>query len=202
MSRFSTAGYSESPEETKKQALELALKAVKLDSKSQHTYWALGFTYLYLHEFEMAAEAVRAAMVIAPNYADGLGLLALIKNRMGLAEESIKLIDKAILLNPYYSWDYLYNLGFAHYTLENYEKAAEFPQEALERNENARPARLLLAASYVGLNRLDDAEWEIEEILSQNPMMSISFLVKGLFFSNEDRMNIYVAHLRKAGLPE
>jgi adenylate cyclase len=202
LSRFSTAGYSESPEETKKQALELALKAVKLDSKSQHTYWALGFTYLYLHEFEMAAEAVRAAMVIAPNYADGLGLLALIKNRMGLAEESIKLIDKAILLNPYYTWDYLYNLGFAHYTLENYEKASEFLQEALERNENARPARLLLAASYVGLNRLDDAEWEIEEILSQNPMMSISFLVKGLFFGNEDKMNIYVAHLRKAGLPE
>ena len=200
--RFLNNGYSESPEETKKQALEHALRAVKLDSKSQHAFWALGFTYLYLHKYEMAAEAVRAAMVIAPSYADGLALLALINNRMGQAEESIKLIDKAILLNPYFSWDYLYNLGWAHYTLENYVKAAEFLQKALERNENARPARLLLAASYVGLNRIDDAEWEIEEVLLQNPMMSLTFLIREIPFANEDKMNIYVTHLRQAGLPE
>ena len=105
-------------------------------------------------------------------------------------------------MNPYFSWDYLYNLGWAHYTLENYVKAAEFLQKALERNENARPARLLLAASYVGLNRIDDAEWEIEEVLSQNPMMSLTFLIREIPFANEDKMNIYVTHLRQAGLPE
>ena len=200
--RFSSSGYDDSPEETKKQALELALKAVKLDSKSQHIYWALGFTYLYHQRYEMAAEAVRRALVIAPSYADGLGLLALINNHLGQAEEAIRLVEKAILLNPYYSWDCLYNLGWANYTLENYEKASEFLRQALERNGNARPARLLLAASYVGLNKLDDAEWEIEEILSRNPTTSITFLTREIPFANEDKMNIYVTHLRQAGLPE
>ena len=200
--RFSSSGYDDSPEETKKQALELALKAVKLDSKSQHIYWALGFTYLYHHKYEMAAESVRTALAIAPSYADGLGLLALINNHLGQAEEAIKLVEKAMLLNPYYSWDYLYNLGWANYTLENYEKASEFLRQALERNGNARPARLLLAASYVGLNKLDDAEWEIEEILSRNPTTSITFLTREIPFANEDKMNIYVTHLRQAGLPE
>lgn len=200
--RALAAGYIEYPEETKERALELALKAVELDTKSQHVFWSLGFVYLYHEQYEKAAEAVRTALIIAPSYADGLGLLALINNRMGHAEESIKLIDKAILLNPYYSWDYLYNLGWAHYTLENYEKAAEFLQRALERNENARPARLLLAASFVGLNRLEDAEWEIEEVLLQNPMMSIAFLSRVLPFANEDKMNAYLTHLRQAGLPE
>ena len=200
--RFSASGYSDSPEETKKQALKHALKAVKLDSKSQNTFWALGFTYLHHLEYEMAAEAVRAAMVIAPSYADGLALLALINNRVGQAEESIKLIDRAILLNPYFSWDYLYNLGWAHYTLENYVKASEFLQKALERNENARPPRLLLAASYVGLGRLEDAEWEIEEILLQQPKMTLTFLIREIPFADEKKMNIYVSHLRQAGLPE
>ena len=200
--RYTTAGYSESPEATRKEALELALKAVELDSRSQHAYWALGFAYLYFHEYEKAAEAVSTALAIAPSYADGLGLLALINNHIGQAEESIRLIEKAIRLNPYYSWDYLYNLGWAHYTLGDYEKAAEFLRKALERNGNARPARLLLAASYAGLGRLGDAQWEIDEVLSQNPTTSISFLVEKIPFANEENMSSYVTHLRQAGLPE
>ncbi len=202
LTRFVSGGWSESPVDDKNRALELARLAVALDNKSQHTFWALGFIHLFRQEYNLAEEAVRKALVIAPNYADGLALLALINNHLGQSRESIKLINKATLLNPHYSWDYLYNLGLANYTLGNYDKAVGFLLNALERNENARTPRLLLAASYMGLEKQDDAEWEIEEILVRSPKMSLTYIKREAPFTDEEKLNLYLSHLRQAGLPK
>ena len=86
------------------------------------------------------------------------------------------MINEAILINPLYSWDYLFNLGWAHYTLGNYEKAVKYQQLALERNEYAAFARLILVASYMALGLPDEAAWQVEEILAYQTNISIRFL--------------------------
>ncbi len=63
------------------------------------------------------------SIAIAPNYADGYGLLALINNNLGRPERAIEQINKGIELNPYYTWDYPYNLGRAYYALGRYEES-------------------------------------------------------------------------------
>ena len=203
--RMFTNAWTDSPAESRDRALAMAKKAVELNNTLPQTYWALGFVHLYRNEFIQAEKAVEKATAIAPSYADGYGLLALIKNRLGgadNADDAIRLIKKGMKLNPHYTWDYPYNLGRAYYNKGQYQLAIDFLQKALERNENSMQPRLFLAASYSGLGMQDDAEWEIEQILTINPMISISHMKSTSSIANTKAMKMYVSLLRKAGLPE
>ena len=45
-------------------------------------------------DFDKAKQAVRTAIAIAPNYGDGYGLLALILNNLGEAQEAIGMVTR------------------------------------------------------------------------------------------------------------
>lgn len=196
-------GWSElSADEAYTRALELAQKAVALDRSSPQAYWALAYVYLFRKQYEEAAAATKQAITLAPNFADGYGLLAFINNWQGKAEDAVRYIRKAMALNPHYTFDYPWNLGLASYTLGRYTEAVESLQEALTRNENALLPRLYLAASYVRLGQQDDAEWEIEQAMLQNPSASVSQLADTLPYEHRDQMIAVLEDLRQAGLPE
>ncbi len=105
-------------------------------------------------------------------------------------------------LNPYYTWDYPYNLGRAYYTLGRIDEAIAALEEAKTRNENAVPIRLHLAASYVRAGRLDDAEWEVQEIQVLSPTDTISRQKAAHPIQDDALMKAFVDDLRTAGLPE
>jgi len=195
-------GWTDDPQQTLERALELARKGVQLADSIPQTYWALGFVHLMRKEYKLAEAAATEAVTVAPNYADGYGLLALIKNALGEPESAIALIKKGMQLNPYYTWDYPYNLGRAYYTLGRIDEAIEALEEAKTRNENAVPIRMHLAASYVRANRQDDAEWEVQEIQVLSPTDTISHLEAAHPIQDEALMNAFVDDLRTAGLPE
>lgn len=203
LSRLYQRGWTDlSAEEVYARTLELAQKAVALDPSSPQVYWDLGYVHLFRKEYDDAAAATMKAVTLAPNYADGYGLLAFINNWQGKAEDAIRYIHKAMVLNPHYTFDYPWNLGLANYTLGRYTEAIEALEEALNRNENAQLPRLYLAASYARLGRQDDAEWEIEQVMVQNPALSISRLADTLPYENRDQMNVLLGDIRLAGLPE
>lgn len=195
-------GWTDAPIETLDRALNLAKKGIELDNSIPQTYWSLGYVYMMRQEYENAQKAVTQAINIAPSYADGYGLLALIYNNMGRPQKAIDHATKGMRLNPYYTWDYLYNLGRAYYTKGHYKKAIDVLEKARERNENAIPIRLVLATSYINTGRQDDAEWEIEQIQMLNPNETITHTKQSIPISNEDLMNAFLSDLRKAGLPE
>jgi len=190
------------PAEAQTRALELAQKAVALDKTSPQVYWALGYAYLISRQYDEAAAAARQAVELAPNYADGYGLLAFIHNSQGRAEDAIRDIQKAIVLNPYYTYEYPWALGRAYYMLGRYPEAIDALQQALEHNKNALFPRLFLAASYIRLGRQDDAQWEIEQIEILNPGTTVTYLANTFPIKDHDQMNAFLEDLRKAGLPE
>lgn len=203
LTRYANKGWSDTPKVERDLALHYAQKAVELDPDSPYAYWALGFTHLYRHENAQAADAVRKALRVAPSYADGLSLLAQIYNYSGQSEQALELINEAMLINPLYSWDYLFNLGWAHYTQGEYEKAVKYQRLALERNQYATYARLVLAASYTALNLPGEAAWQVEEVLSYHTNMSIRFLKEETPIQlASGRTKQYLEHLRIAGIPE
>jgi len=195
-------GWNDAPMQTIDRALELAQLGVELDASIPQTFWSLGYVHLMRKEFALAEQAVEASLSIAPNYADGFGLLALINNSLGNAKAAIANIQKGMQLNPYYTWDYPYNLGRAYYVLGEYDKAIPELESAKSRNPNAMPVRLVLAACYVRTGRAADAEWEIEEVQAINPHETLSHLANTFATNDAELLQRFFHDLREAGLPE
>ncbi|MEJ2309119.1 MAG: winged helix-turn-helix domain-containing protein [Gammaproteobacteria bacterium] len=195
-------GWTDTPNETIDRAVQLGKQGVELDDSIPQTYWSLGFAYLMKRDFANAERALQEAIRIAPSYADGYGLLALIKNNKGEPEKAIEYISKGMRLNPFFTWDYYYNLGRAHYTMGRYEEAIGNLLKAKERNENVIQVRLILAACYVNVNRLEDAEWEIEEVQFLNPGETLTHTRQTMPMTNLVYLDKFIGDLRKAGLPE
>jgi TolB-like protein/Tfp pilus assembly protein PilF len=191
-----------SMQEAQERALRLAKKAVALDQSTPQIYWSLGFVHLFRKEYEQAETATMQSIKLSPNYADGYGLLAFINNWRGNAEQAERYIKKAMALNPYYPFDYPWNLGLAYYHMGKYKQAATALKNALERNESVLLPRLFLAASYVRLGRVDDAQWEIEQVAILRPDTTITHLANTLPYESKERMNAFLEDLRDAGLPE
>jgi TolB-like protein/DNA-binding winged helix-turn-helix (wHTH) protein/tetratricopeptide (TPR) repeat protein len=195
-------GWTDAPLESLDHALTLARRGVALNGAVPQTHWALGFVHFMRQEFDLAGEAVAQAIAVAPSYADAYGLLALISNYAGQPEKAIEYVTKGMRLNPYYTWDYLYNLGHAYYFLGRYDEAIEALTRAQERNENAMPVRLFLAASYVRAGRQDDAEWEVEQIRVANPDETLSYIAKSIPIGPDQMKKHFLDDLRSAGLKD
>jgi len=196
------SNWTDYPEATRDRALVMAQRAVELEPESPQAFWALGYTHLFRHEYEQAADAVRRSIALAPNYADGYGLLAFIRNHQGKAQEAAELIRKGMALNPHYSFDYPWNLGWAYYTMENYPEAIAALKQAVERNEFIDYPRLFLAASYVGQGQIGDGQWEIEQLRVIAPALTLSTIRSRFPSYGVANLNRLQAHLREAGLSE
>ncbi len=195
-------GYTNKPAQDKARALEIVLKGVSINPDLPQLQWALGYVYMYREEFDNAMVALNRAISLSPSYADGYALLALLHNNLGQSEEAIRLIEKGMELNPYYSWDYLYNLGRAHYTLGNYQQAADLLAEALQRNESPRAPRIFMIASYVHLDRLEDAEWEVMQLEIMSPETTLSQLHREFIITDDALLQRLMDDLRTAGMSE
>jgi adenylate cyclase len=195
-------GWTDSPLETLDRALDLARQAVALGDYIPQTYWALGFVHMIRKEYAQAEKAVEKAINVAPNYADGYGLLALININLGKGERAVEQVTKGMRLNPYYTWEYLFVLGAGHYIVGHYNEAITELVEAQARNEFAVPIKLYLIASYVRSGRHDDAQWVAEQLQLLNPASTISHLEKSLPITDVTLKKGLLEDLRKAGLPE
>lgn len=195
-------GWSDSPLWILDRALELAKKAVDLDDSTPQTYWSLGFVYLMRKEYENAERAVAQAINIAPNYADGHALLALINMYLGKPKQAIEHNAMGMRLNPYYTYHYLYTLGSAYYMLGDYDAAITTLEKAQKRNENAIQVKLFLAASYMKANRQRDAEWVTDELKVLSPTANIAGIEKTIPIANPEFKRALLEDLRIAGLPE
>jgi tetratricopeptide (TPR) repeat protein len=153
-------------------------------------------------QFDEAEKAAKRAVSLAPNYADGYAMLALIKNNLGQAEETISLLEKAMALNPYYTWDYVFQLGRAYYAKGEYDKAAPYLRDAIERNPAVGYPRLFLAATYVNLGDMEDAEWEITQVQMSHPEYALSHVQKAYPIVDQKLMDRFLVDLRAAGLSE
>jgi TolB-like protein/DNA-binding winged helix-turn-helix (wHTH) protein/Tfp pilus assembly protein PilF len=189
------------PQEALDRALRLANQAVEIDDSIPQVFWALGFVHLYRNELPEAVKAVENALRLAPNYADAYGLLALIQNNQGNPDEAIRNITRGMQMNPYYSFEYPYNLGRAYYIGGNNEKAAEFLLKALARNEVALMPRIFLAATYARQGRTDDAEWEIEQLGMVREGLSIKVL-RHVLPQKPEILQELLSNLKLAGMPE
>jgi adenylate cyclase len=202
LARGVASGWYEDATQVLDQAVDLARTAVELDPYAPQTHWALGYAYYVRGEAEAAISAIERSVALAPNYADGYGMLALISNSLGKAEEAIAYVKRGMVLNPFYSWDYKYNLGRALYTKGDYAAAVTELQDALDRNSTPMFPRVFLAAALVRLDRLDDADWQILQLETDHPDLTLSRLEKYMPITDGPHKTRLFEDLRTAGMSE
>jgi len=121
----------------------------------------------------------------------------------GRPAEAIKVVEKAIRLNPQHPPYYLWTLGRTYFLTGRHEQAIEVYKEALSRSRN--PFHLLtshlgLAAVYSETGREEEARSAAAEVLRINPNFSLEMTKAGSPYKDPVILERVFAALRKAGL--
>jgi len=195
-------GWSKSPGESMKKAVELAKKTVELDDNYEGGHAILGSVYLIQKQWEKAVEEGERAVELSPSGADANGILGITLSYVGRPKEAISLLEKAIRLNPS-SPNWLYhNLGRAQILVGNYQEAITSFKRVIEKNPKHIPASFFLIVAYSLSNQDKEAKIQVEEYLKQRPSANIESWKKRSTFKNETDTDLFVNALRKAGFPE
>jgi adenylate cyclase len=201
---FTAAGIffnSERADEAIDQALYYGEKALELDDTLPQGYFAMSIARLRQGRHEEALAAAREAIKFDPNYADGYVALANVLFFSGEGEEAEVMMRKAMELNPRYSAAYIDILGRAFFVMGRYDEAISEFRECVSRNPESLTCHVFLAAAYGLTGRIEDAQWETEEVLTLEPDYSLrTDTIAPQIRKTEDRER-FQSGLRQAGIP-
>jgi len=148
-------------------AFELAETARQIDPDIPEVYWALAFVYAQSRRHQQAIESLEKAIELNRSYADAYAFMGGIYTYIGQPAKSIPLLRTAMRLNPDGGHLYFLLLGRAYLFENETEQALINLREASARNRVDLETRLYLAAALVAAGDRSDAEWEAEQIRSQ-----------------------------------
>ncbi len=188
--------WSNNPEESLSRALDLAKQAVSMDDSDARGHSELGFVYLYKKEHDLSINAYEKARIINPNDADIMADMADALVHSGKPEEALKIIKKAMHLNPFYPDQYLWHLSGAQFKLKQYRDVISTVNKANNPTEGER----LLAASFAHLGDLDKAKWYANRVLEAHPNFSLRHWQEILPDKYEEDAKHYIEGLHMAGL--
>jgi adenylate cyclase len=192
-------GWGADPAKSIKQAGARAQQAVALDDSIPQTLWALGYFHVVNRQNDEGAAAAERAIALDPNSADAHLTLAFARVYQNRSQEAIALVRKAMRLNPHYPSQYPAILGRAYYHLGQYEQAVETLRHAVELNPIRTAPRLYLVLSYVAQGKLEEARWEVGEILVNNPGFSADTVDQTLPVADPLELERMKDDLRRAG---
>ncbi len=182
-------------------ALKASLHAVDVDPRS---YWAhenLAHTYFTLRDVEQFFAEADRALALNSNSSTGLAGLGVRMVNAGAVDRGIKLMEKAIALNPDYPTWYHFPIFVYYYRQGSYEKALT---EAQGMNlPGLLVTHLNLAAAYGQLGRGKEARAAIAKVLELDPNYPEKTRSEFDKWNNpDDYIKKMMEGLSKAGLTE
>ncbi|HXU57627.1 MAG TPA: tetratricopeptide repeat protein, partial [Verrucomicrobiae bacterium] len=148
-----------------------------------------------------ALAALNRAIELDPNYAQGHVLRGMALMYAGCPAEALEPIATAMRLDPHYPGVLLHILAQVHFSLGQYETAAGYLLDRIARNPSTDASRMLLAACYGHLGRLEEARAAWAELLAINPGFSMTQRARVLPYKDARDFERITDGLAKAGLP-
>jgi adenylate cyclase len=148
-------------------------------------------------------EAIRAAkrsIELNPNFADGFTTLGIILHYAGRSEEALGNFERAVTLDPLHSPMVLHFQAQTAFQLGLYEMAASLLKRRIVRNPETDASRVLLAATYGQMSRIEEARETWDGALRANPDYSLEHRRKMLPYKNPADFDLVIEGLRKAGI--
>jgi adenylate cyclase len=200
-------GYTGTPEESLKRAVELAEKAVEMDDKnpSVHSLWQK--IYLRQGQHDKALEEGRKAIALGPNDADAHMEFGLALSYSGFFEEAVQMCEKGMRLHPHAPMWYFAVMMETYYRAGRYEECLAMAEQTIEPSRKAgyepgvMAGYLYSAMAHIKLGQESEARKEVAEALRVWPWYSLEserswHLGKPAIVEQE--LDI----LRQAGVPE
>jgi adenylate cyclase len=160
-------GLSENRETALTEAVALSLRAVELDPGSARTHSTLGWTYLWLNDYDRAIAEGEAAIKLDQSSSIALEWMTMCRAWAGQTDEAMQLVERALRLNP--MEPYYFARGLTYYVMGRHEEAIELLEKGARKSPSFLPARLYLASSYGLLGRESEGRTQVAEILRINP---------------------------------
>jgi tetratricopeptide (TPR) repeat protein len=192
--------WTRSPSETMRQALEMAEKALTLDSKTLIAQLAMGQIHMLKREHEEAIVWGERAVSTYPNADNAHVFLAWFLTMGGRAEEAVPLLKQAIRRNPIPPGWYFMVLGNTFRMIGRFDEAIFELKKAVAYSPDELLAHVMLAAAYAEAGRLEEARVEAAEVMRIQRTFSLENYAKGMSYKNQTHSDRVVDALRKAGL--
>lgn len=188
--------WTDQPEYALEKAFELAQESVLVDPGDARGYGELGFVNLYRKDHDGSLAAFETALQLNPNDTDIMSNMGDALAHCGRSEEAIVLLNRALLLNPFYPDQYLWYLGGAYFNLKQYDKAIK----TLKRMNSPTEGRRLLAASYAYMGKNDEAKLQASKVMEAYPNFNLTHWENVQPDVNPEDTQHFVEGLRLAGL--
>jgi serine/threonine protein kinase/DNA-binding NarL/FixJ family response regulator/tetratricopeptide (TPR) repeat protein len=170
-------------------ALPLYKRAIELDPEFAMAHASLGFVYVDLREYDLAAESFRKAYDRRAKVSERekLALTAYYHaNVTGELEKARQTLELWARTYPRNSTPHT-NLGVIHAALGQHERALADTQESVRLNPQSGVSSAFLVANYCRLNRLQDAKATARQIVERKAdRPSVHFALYGVAFLEGD----------------
>ena len=193
-------GTTKAPKESLGKAAEFSKKALALDASLGMAHALLGHIFILMRNYEKGIEEGQRAVNLEPNGADSHAFLGMGLQFADRPEEAIKILKKAIRLNPMPPGWYLHNLAIAYRNMDRYDEAIGWAKKAVDRHPSSVLSHLAMASCYSLAGREEEAQAEATQALKINPKFSLEQLAKTTPQKNQETKKRFIDSLRKAGL--
>jgi TolB-like protein/class 3 adenylate cyclase len=187
------------------EACRLARQALEAERNDAETIGQAAWTLFFLAgEAAMAAAALDRALALNPNAAHAWLIRGHIHASRNQPEAAIEAIERARRLSPFDPSAFFYaaNIAVAHVAARRFELAIEWADRALHDQPRMLPAIRVKVAANAHLGHLDEARAELSRLLAIDPKLTIAGYREYAHFLAPEVLELYVAGLRLAGLPE
>jgi len=193
--------WAEDPELTGRIALQQVRHAIALDPELRYATLAAGYVEFFVAgNHQQAAAMVERTLQLDPKNADAHLLLAVIYVHANEYKKSEAYVESGMRLNPTPPAMYFHVGAVGHLLQSDYATALKLLEESLMVNPERLLGKIYIAITLVRINRLDDAEWYAEEILSAVPDFDAEQWAEKQPFENRNINRQLRDDLRKAGL--
>ena len=176
-------------------------RAIEKDPNEPLARVAASMVATFEKDFERAKSEADIALALNPNSAEAYGCLGNICTFSGRPQEAIPLLERAMLLDPAYTQQYLHLLGVANLLAGKYETAAVLLRQRVLLVPGTDFTRAVLSSALGHLGDIGEARRVWRELKEINPQYSFSeHFARQPFTSQEDVRRI-ADGLAKAELP-
>src|SRR5262245_41678060 len=178
-----------------------ARRALELDDSEPVAHMALGSVMLWRRDHDGALAESRRMLELDPNFAQGYSAMALALMYAGHPLEALGRFATGMRLDPHFAGIVLHFVAQANFSLGNYGIAVKQLLERIARTPGTDSSRMMLAACYGHLGRIEEARAAWAELLKVNSNFSLEQRERVLPYKDPRDFARIAEGLAKAGLP-